>query len=479
MAGDETKAPRTGEGAPGGPGSGEDTARGSTAGGLSPDPILPAEDVSSASGQTADQPAGRRGRKGREPREPVTIDLTAQPLDDAAAIATPAAKAAEVPPPEPEPSAATTGTGDDEPVRNAEPGPASAGAVPPAGRPFGSGRADDAPRDHATPPAGDPQPARSRTGAFVATGIGGAVGGALLALLTITLWPGIIPGHDLMQARLTSAEQAARAAATQDSVRTLQQSVTQSREADGRTLRETQAATAQAQQGVAELRQTLRDPALTERIDRLETALASRDGAPSPAALDMLRRLDTRMSALETRAGAQASASAAARLVVLGRIRDALASGTPFAAETKALASLGLAEQAAAPLARIAGGPPSGGALRAQFLSIRPALLAREGEADLWSWAKGALTRAVSIRRVDDTGATPEAVANRIETAIGSGRMREARTQWDALPQAIRDRTGPPGAAFLQALDARAQAEATVETLTGEALVALGQPQPR
>jgi hypothetical protein len=55
--------------------------------------------------------------------------------------------------------------------------------------------------------------------------------------------------------------------------------------------------------------------------------------------------------------------------------------------------------------------------------------------------------------------------------------MREARSLWDALPQAARDRAGPQGASFLQALDARAQAEAAVDTLTGEALAALGQPQ--
>ena len=66
-----------------------------------------------------------------------------------------------------------------------------------------------------------------------------------------------------------------------------------------------------------------------------------------------------------------------------------------------------------------------------------------------------------------------------VEAAIAAGRMREARSLWDALPQAIRDRTGPQGASFLQALDARAQAEATVETLTGEALAALGQIQSR
>jgi hypothetical protein len=474
MAGDDTKVPRK-------DGPGQTPA----------DPTLVTDDVASAT------LTGKRARKGREPREPVTIDLSARDVTADAAIP-PGAEASEADkldagkgdagegsvPAADAPQAAVT---DD---ARPEPDPtlsvpatqaAAGGTVPPAGRPFGTGRSDEPPRD-ARPDEAKPNEAataRSRPSgsALVATGIGGALGGAALALLAITLWPGLIPGHDAMQARLTSAEQAARAAATQEALRGVQQTLTQAREADARALREAQAATTQVQQGLADLRQNLRDPALIERIDRLETALAGRDGAPSPAALEMLRRLDTRMSALETRAGAQASASAAARLVVLGRIRDALAAGTPFPAEAKALSTLGIGEQAGAPLARVAGGPPSGGALRAQFLGIRPALLAREGESDLWSWAKGAVARAVSIRRVDDASVTPDAVAARLETALSAGRMREARSLWDALPQAARDRAGPQGASFLQALDARAQAEAAVDTLTGEALAALGQPQ--
>jgi hypothetical protein len=480
MAGDDTKVPRK-------DGPGQTPA----------DPTLVTDDVASAT------PPGKRARKGREPREPVTIDLSARDVTADAAASPPGAEASETDKPDAGKSDAGEGTvpaadappaavTDDarpeaEPTLSAPATQAAAGGtVPPAGRPFGTGGSGEPPRD-ARPDEARPDEvrpneaatARSRPSgsALVATGIGGALGGAALALLAITLWPGLIPGHDAMQARLTSAEQAARAAATQEALRGVQQTLTQAREADARALREAQAATTQVQQGLADLRQNLRDPALIERIDRLETALAGRDGAPSPAALEMLRRLDTRMSALETRAGAQASASAAARLVVLGRIRDALAAGTPFPAEAKALSTLGIGEQAGAPLARVAGGPPSGGALRAQFLGIRPALLAREGESDLWSWAKGAVARAVSIRRVDDASVTPDAVAARLETALSAGRMREARSLWDALPQAARDRAGPQGASFLQALDARAQAEAAVDTLTGEALAALGQPQ--
>jgi uroporphyrinogen-III synthase len=190
-----------------------------------------------------------------------------------------------------------------------------------------------------------------------------------------------------------------------------------------------------------------------------------------------VKSLEGKIAALEARAAAAGAGERAAALVVaLGQLREAIESGQAYAPSLDAVAALGAGEakiaEAVAALRPAAGtGIPSRRELAGRFDPVARDLarvaLAPEGA----GWTDRALqrlTRLVTVRRVgaDVAGDVPDAVAARAEARLAAGDVAGAVAEVDRL-------TGPAAAAaqaWLAAAKARLAAERTLDELSRHAL---------
>ncbi|WP_428031078.1 COG4223 family protein [Ancylobacter sp.] len=240
------------------------------------------------------------------------------------------------------------------------------------------------------------------------------------------------------------------------------------------------AAPASAGAGTAPVASSEDVAAVRGQIEALEQrvgALPAPVPAASPADLDAT---NTRLKALEDKLGAATAAQresgqGAAQMVMLGRLREAVASGRPFATELKAAQSLlgseGASLAALEPAA--ANGFATGPALAAQLRTATapatateptPEAAAEEGfAAKLLSGAK----KLVTVRRSEDAASTP-ALAQ-AEAALARDDVDAARAALAALPESERTAAQP----VLAALDARQAALATIAELDRRVLATL------
>lgn len=175
------------------------------------------------------------------------------------------------------------------------------------------------------------------------------------------------------------------------------------------------------------------------------------DQVPPPAALaaadDEVARLKARIAVLESQ-GARTSEAAAAALA-LAELVDATRSSRPFPRELAALRATAPELPELEALRRLAEtGAPSRTALAASFadyaaLAVRRARKPPEG-ADVGQRLAYAMSKAVTIRRVDETaGTSPDALIARAERALEEGEVIEALKALDGLPPKAQEALAP------------------------------------
>ena len=168
----------------------------------------------------------------------------------------------------------------------------------------------------------------------------------------------------------------------------------------------------------------------------------------------------------------------AARLAVSATVlRDAVVHGAPYAAELKAVKSLGAGDQTLKPLAPFAaGGLPSDKTLGQELAALIPAMLKTSGAPqptkDFLSRLQANADRLVHIRPVNaPPGNDPSAVLARIEVDAANADISAALSEFDKLP----DKTRAPAAAWIGKVKARQAALAAARQLAADSARGLGQ----
>ncbi len=175
-------------------------------------------------------------------------------------------------------------------------------------------------------------------------------------------------------------------------------------------------------------------------------------------------------------ATAMATPQGAALAVVTQNIAAALQQGRGFPIEFKALQGLHVDAALLAPLAKVADkGPVSTAALATSFAPVLAAITKAETPATPapqgvmgWIGAKAATLVQVRDTRLP-VGNAPGAGAAKVEAALRQGNDALALQDWQALPDAAKKL----GADWVEALQQRVAAEATVQKLSEEALAAM------
>jgi len=156
---------------------------------------------------------------------------------------------------------------------------------------------------------------------------------------------------------------------------------------------------------------------------------------------------DQRLAALSRQAAENTRNAAAAsqtgtRVVLAGRLNDALQSGTPYAEVLDGIRKAGTDPARVAPLEPFAQeGAPTAAELAQSFGSVETAIL-RESRGPAESWTDRILRMAdkvVTVRSVNEAGSTgvPALVA-RIRQALDRGDVAAAAAAWDSLPEPAR-----------------------------------------
>jgi len=251
--------------------------------------------------------------------------------------------------------------------------------------------------------------------------------------------------------------------------------------------------------------------ALTRRVDeaaatshsagkQADTALNAAEAAKSAseaAGKDQLRRDDieplaARIMALESAVKGLAAATAplaasgandrAARLTIACEaLRAAVESGAPYQSELNAVRSLGVDQNATAPVeAFAASGVPSAAALARELAALVPALQdasePQTGEATFIDRLKSNAQKLVRITPLNaPAGNDPQAVVDRIRLDAAHADIAAARTDLNALPDAAK----PLAEAWSKKADARDAAVAASRKIAADALAALAQPSSR
>ena len=394
-------------------------------------------------------------RRGRSGRIPPTIELKATAGES---VAVETAKA-----------------GPDENVAQQAPG---ADAPPEAAVAEAPVTTPSEPESPSAPPAPPPVPPRagfSLPTVTLAGLVGGVVGAGLLML---------VQRQAAQEARQHIAElgnritQLQAASASSTALAALDRKAGEASASAAKAVAEAQATTAR----LAELASSASsgqpaDAAIADALKRADAnAAAARDAATA-----LTRRLDEaggRLAAVENAAKSakipERQASAAARVVLTERIRQAIAAGRPFQAEAQALAGAGLpADQLAALNAVATKGAPTREALLALFKPHR-ALFARETAPAATTWESkllGLASRVVTVRPVGDTGADdPATLPIRLENALTQDDVVKAAELWAQLPEPARRASEALGAALKQ----RATAQAAINRISQDAVAALG-----
>lgn len=183
----------------------------------------------------------------------------------------------------------------------------------------------------------------------------------------------------------------------------------------------------------------------------------------------------SRQAAESTRT-AEAASQTGTRVVLAGRLNDALNSGAPYAEVLDGVRKAGADPARLAPLEPFAQqGAPTAAALAQSFEPVETAIL-RESRGPAESWTDRLLRMAdkvVTVRPMNEPGATgvPAQVA-RIRQALERGDVVEAAAAWDALPEPSRRLSEEWG----RQLKAVAEAHRAAQGLSSDALATLNRP---
>lgn len=183
---------------------------------------------------------------------------------------------------------------------------------------------------------------------------------------------------------------------------------------------------------------------------------------------DGLGRVSTDLAKLSP-----AAIQASLRVVVAGRLDDALRHGAPLGPAVSALAKLGTEPPMLAPLRPYADSPaPSPAALQAEFKPLAATITTEPARPDETWYDRGrrVLGKVVTVQAVGDgTGQDVPGLVGRIDSSLGRGAITDAKAAWDQLPDSKRQL----GTAFGEKLAARAAAEDAVRRIGTQSLSAL------
>ena len=183
---------------------------------------------------------------------------------------------------------------------------------------------------------------------------------------------------------------------------------------------------------------------------------------------DGLGRVSTDLARLSP-----AALQAGLRVVVSGRLDEALRYGAPVGPALSALAKLGTDAPTLAPLKPFAEAPaPSPAALLAEFKPLAAAILTAPPRPDE-SWldkGRRILGKIVTVQAIGDgSGEDVPGLVGRIESSLGRGAVADAKAAWDKLPEEKRRLS----AAWGTKLAARAAAEDAARRIGAQSLAAL------
>lgn len=170
---------------------------------------------------------------------------------------------------------------------------------------------------------------------------------------------------------------------------------------------------------------------------------------------------------------ADAASQTGAKVVLAGRLSDALKSGTPYAQVLEGVKKAGTEASRLAPLEPFAQqGAPTAEALARSFGPVETAIL-RESRGSSGNWTDRLLRmadRVVTVKPVDEPGSTgvPALVA-RIRQALEHGDVVEAAAAWDALPEPSRRLSEDWG----RQVKAVAEAHQAAQAISSDALATL------
>jgi hypothetical protein len=179
--------------------------------------------------------------------------------------------------------------------------------------------------------------------------------------------------------------------------------------------------------------------------------------------------------AAESVRNAEAAGQTGTRVVLAGRLNDALQSGTPYAEVLDGVKKAGTDPSRIAPLEPFAQqGAPTAAELAQSFEPVETTIL-RESRGPAEGWTDRILRmadRVVTVRPVngqDGTGVS--ALVARIRQALERGDVVEAAAAWDALPEPSRRLSEEWG----RQVKAVAQAHQAVQGLSADALATLNR----
>jgi hypothetical protein len=179
--------------------------------------------------------------------------------------------------------------------------------------------------------------------------------------------------------------------------------------------------------------------------------------------------------AAENTRNAEAASQTGARVVLAGRLNDALQSGTPFAEVLDGVRKAGTDPARVAPLEPFAQqGAPTAEALAQSFEPVETTIL-RESRGPAEGWTDRILRmadRVVTVRPVNEPGSTGvPAIVARIRQALERGDVVEAAAAWDALPEPARRLSEEWG----RQVKAVAEAHRAAQGISADALATLNR----
>ncbi|WP_262030312.1 hypothetical protein [Microvirga sp. Mcv34] len=225
---------------------------------------------------------------------------------------------------------------------------------------------------------------------------------------------------------------------------------------------------------------------LDGRIADLDRRLADQDrrfGETERRFTDTDRRFseqEQRLATLSQQAqentrNAEAASQTGTKVVLAGRLNDALNSGTPYAEVLDGVKKAGADASRVAPLEPFAEkGAPTAAALARSFDPVETAIL-RESRGPTNSWSDRLLRmadRVVTVKPVNEQGTTGvSALVVRIRQALDRGDVVEAAAAWDALPEPSRRLSEDWG----RQVKAVAEAHRAAQAISSDALATLNR----
>lgn len=163
------------------------------------------------------------------------------------------------------------------------------------------------------------------------------------------------------------------------------------------------------------------------------------------------------------------------RVVLAGRLNDALHNGAPYAEVLEGVRKVGTDPARIAALEPFAGsGAPTAAALAKSFEPVETAIL-RESRGPAEGWTDRILRmadRVVTVRPVNEPGSTgTPALVARIRQALERGDVAEAAAAWEALPEPSRRLSEDWG----RQVKAVAQAQQAAQAVSTDALATLNR----